>query len=201
MIKMNLLNYLKMKLKVLSHYLFDEDMKKMNLNDDNVEKTNMAFISIIGTKECIKYWIQEDDKHYFKDHPNVLNLDFDDISDVVIYNGHRFRGMNLEEAEKTVDFIEKMIESGVDVIEGHCKAGFSRSRAIFEFIYRYCKEHGIDVEYSDRDNYTTIFNQGVMNRLNHAYWKKHRIMRYEEEDLEYPDYLVNPNVRIINRDK
>ena len=198
---MNLLNYLKMKLKVLSHYLFDEDMKKMNLNDDNVEKTNMAFISIIGTKECIKYWIQEDDKHYFKDHPNVLNLDFDDISDVVIYNGHRFRGMNLEEAEKTVDFIEKMIESGVDVIEGHCKAGFSRSRAIFEFIYRYCKEHGIDVEYSDRDNYTTIFNQGVMNRLNHAYWKKHRIMRYEEEDLEYPDYLVNPNVRIINRDE
>ena len=196
---MNLLNYLKMKLKVLSHYLFDEDMKKMNLNDDNVEKTNMAFISIIGTKECIKYWIQENDKHYFKDHPNVLNLDFDDISDVVIYNGHRFRGMNLEEAEKTVDFIEKMIESGVDVIEGHCKAGFSRSRAIFEFIYRYCKEHGIDVEYADRDNYTTIFNQGVMNRLNHAYWKKHRIMRYEEEDLEYPDYLVNPNVRIINR--
>ena len=190
-----------MKLKVLSHYLFDEDMKKMNLNDDNVEKTNMAFISIIGTKECIKYWIQEDDKHYFKDHPNVLNLDFDDISDVVLYNGHRFRGMNLEEAEKTVDFIEKMIESGVDVIEGHCKAGFSRSRAIFEFIYRYCKEHGIDVEYSDRDNYTTIFNQGVMNRLNHAYWKKHRIMRYEEEDLEYPDYLVNPNVRVINRDE
>jgi hypothetical protein len=109
--------------------------------------------------------------------------------------------MNLEEAEKTVDFIEKMIESGVDVIEGHCKAGFSRSRAIFEFIYRYCKEHGVDVEYADRDNYTTIFNQGVMNRLNHAYWKKHRLMRYEEEDLEYPDYLVNPNVRIIDRDE
>ncbi len=41
-----------MELKVLSHYLFDEDMKNMGLNDDNVENTNMAFISIIGTEEC-----------------------------------------------------------------------------------------------------------------------------------------------------
>ena len=40
-----------MKLKVLSHYLFDEDMKEMNLNDNNVEDVNMAFISIIGTEE------------------------------------------------------------------------------------------------------------------------------------------------------
>ena len=187
---------------VLSHYLFDERMKEMGLDDNNVEDTNMAFISIIGTKECIEYWIQEDDKHYFKDHPNVLNLDFDDISDVVIYNGHRFRGMNLEEAEKTVNFIEEYLNNGsVDTIYIHCKAGMSRSRAIGEFIYRYCKENNIELEYADRDNYTTIFNQGVMNRLNHAYWKKHRIMRYEEEDLEYPDYLVNPNVRVINRDE
>jgi hypothetical protein len=187
---------------VLSHYLFDERMKEMGLDDNNVEDTNMAFISIIGTKECIEYWIQEDDKHYFKDHPNVLNLDFDDISDVVIYNGHRFRGMNLEEAEKTVNFIEEYLNNGsVDTIYIHCKAGMSRSRAIGEFIYRYCKENDIELEYSDREYYTTIFNQGVMNRLNHAYWKKHRLMRYEEDNLEYPDYLVNPNVRIINRDE
>ena len=68
-----------MKVTVLSHYLFDEQMMKMGINNDNVEQTNMAFISIIGTEECIKYWIMEDDKHYFKDHSNVLNLDFDDI--------------------------------------------------------------------------------------------------------------------------
>lgn len=188
---------------VLSHYLFDERMKEMGLDDMNVEDTNMAFISIIGTQECIKYWIQDDDKHYFKEnHPNVLNLDFDDISDVVIYNGHRFRGMNLEEAEKTVNFIEEYLNNGsVDTIYIHCKAGMSRSRAIAEFIYRYCKENDIELEYTDRNDYTTMFNQGVINRLNHAYWKKHRLMRYEEEDLEYPDYLVNPNVRIINRDE
>ena len=43
-----------MKIIVLSHYLFDEEMKKLKLNDDNVEKTNMAFVSIIGTPECLK---------------------------------------------------------------------------------------------------------------------------------------------------
>ena len=189
-----------MKLKVLSHYLFDEDMKKMNLNDDNVENTNIAFISIIGTPECLKYYLDEGKtRHYFKEHKNVLNLDFDDISDVVIYNGHRFRGMTMEEAEKTVDFIENMIKNGVEMIEGHCRAGFSRSRAIFEFIYRYCKDHDIEIEYSDRDDYTTVLNHGVLRRLNHAYWKKHKERMYEEDGVDYPDELINPIVRVINR--
>ena len=188
-----------MKLKVLSHYLFDEDMKKMGLNDENVENTNMAFISIIGTEECIKYWIQEDDKHFFKDHPNVLNLEFDDITEDVMYNGHHFKTMRIEQAEKVVDFIEKMVNNGIDVIEGHCRAGYSRSRAIFEFIYRYCKEHDIDVEYEDRDDYTTVLNAGVLRRLNHAYWKKNKLRFYEDGKTEYPRDLVEPTVREINR--
>lgn len=190
-----------MKLKVLSHYLFDEDMKKMGLNDENVENTNMAFISIIGTEECRKYWIGEDDKHFFKDHPNVLNLDFDDIEDDVMYNGHHFKTMRIEQAEKVVDFIEKMVNNGIDVIEGHCRAGISRSRAIFEFIYRYCRENDIEIEYSDRDDYTTMLNHGVLRKLEHAYWKKHSLRFYEDGKAEYPRDLVEPEVRVINRER
>lgn len=190
-----------MKLKVLSHYLFDEDMRNMNLNDDNVENSKMAFISIIGTQECLKYYLDEDDtKHYFKDHPNVLNLDFDDIETDVMYNGHHFKAMSMKQAEKTVDFIEKIIHSGVECIEGHCRAGMSRSRAIFEFIYRYCKENNIDVIYEDRNDYTTMLNYGVLNKLNHAYWKKHHINDYEKDNTEYPKYLVEPEVKIINNE-
>lgn len=188
-----------MKLKVLSHYLFDEDMKKMGLNDENVENTNMAFISIIGTEECIKYWIQEDDKHFFKDHPNVLNLEFDDITEDVMYNGHHFKTMRIEQAEKVVDFIENMVNNGIDVIEGHCRAGISRSRAIFEFIYIYCKEHDIDVEYDDRDDYTTVLNHGVLRSLNHAYWKKHNLRYYEDGKTEYPRDLAEPEIRVVHR--
>jgi protein-tyrosine phosphatase len=187
-----------MKLKVLSHYLFDEDMKKMELNDDNVESTNKAFISIIGTPECLTYYLDEGNtKHFFKDHPNVLNLDFDDISTDVDYDGHIFKTMRMEQAEKTVDFIEKMIEKGVDIIEGHCRAGYSRSRAIFEFIYRYCQDKGIDIEYEDRNNYTTILNQGVLRRLNHAYWKKHKMNCYANGE-DYDEELVHPEIRKIH---
>jgi hypothetical protein len=86
-----------MKIEVLSQYLFDEKMKELKLNDENVENTNMAFISIIGTPECLTYYLDEGKtKHYFKDHPNVLNLDFDDIGDDVMYNGHHFKTMRME---------------------------------------------------------------------------------------------------------
>ena len=191
-----------MKLKVLPHSLFDDDMKHMGLNDENVENSNMAFISIIGTLECLKYYLDEEKtKHYFKDHPNVLNLDFDDIEDDVMYNGHHFKTMTMEQAEKTVDFIETMIEKGVDVIEGHCRAAFSRSRAIFEFIYRYCREHDIEVEYEDRNDYTTMLNSGVLRRLNHAYWKKHNLDEYADGNAEYPKDLVDIPIREINRER
>ena len=184
-----------MKVEVLSHFLFDEKMKELMLDDNNVEDSNMVFISIIGTPECLKYYLDEDKtKHYFKDHQNVLNLDFDDIGKDVLYNGHLFKTMTMEQAEKSVDFIEKMINNGVDELIIHCRAGMSRSRAFGEWIYRYCKEHNVDVEYSDRNDYTTILNQGVLRRLNHAYWKKHHINGYEETNAEYPEEFVNPMV-------
>lgn len=190
-----------MKVKVLSQFNFDERMKGMGLNDENVEQQNAAFISIIGTPECLSYYLDEGEtKHYFGDHPNVLNLEFDDIEDDVIYNGHHFKTMGMEQAEKAVDFIEDVIKKNVDDIFIHCRAGFSRSRAFGEFIYRYCKEHDIPLEYEDRDDYTTMYNSGVMRRLNHAYWKKYK-MRFYEENKDYPDDLVNPPVKVINRER
>jgi protein-tyrosine phosphatase len=192
----------KIKIKVLSHYLFDEDMKQMGLNDANVENFNKAFISIIGTPECLKYYLDEGDtKHYFESHNNVLNLDFDDISTDVMYNGHRFKTMSMEQAEKTVEFIEEMVDRDVDEIKIHCRAGYSRSRAVAEFIYRYCNENGIEVEYEDRNDYTTMLNQGVLRRLNHAYWKKHKLNEYAEGDKDYPDDLINIPIKEINRER
>ena len=189
-----------MKIKVLSQYLFDEDMKMMGLNDDNVEDTTMAFISIIGTPECLTYYLDEGStKHYFKNHDNVLNLDFDDIECDVMYNGHHFKCMSMEQAEKVVDFVDKILDKGVDVIEGHCRAGMSRSRAIFEFIYRCCREKGIDVDYPDRNDYVSMYNVDVLRKLNHAYWKKHKLNEYADGDKDYPDDLINIQIKTINR--
>lgn len=190
----------KVKLTVLSQFRFDEKMKELGLNDKNVEDTNMAFISIIGTPECLTYYLDEGKtKHFFKDHPNVLNLDFDDIEDDVLYNGHLFKTMRMEQAEKAIQFIEDNINKGIESFYIHCRAGMSRSRAFGEFIYRYCKEHDIDVEYEDRDDYTTVLNSGVLRRLNHAYWKKNNMRFYEDGKTEYPRDLVEPPIREINR--
>jgi len=185
---------------VLSHYLFDEKMMELGLNDENVNKSNMAFISIIGTPECLNYYLDEGDtKHYFTDHDNVLNLEFDDIGNDVMYNGHHFRTMNMNQAEQAVNFIEKALKSNVEYIYIHCRAGMSRSRAVAEFIYRYCKENDIEIEYEDRNDYTAILNYGVLNRLEHAYSKKHKFDEYAEDVKDYPDELVNPPIRIINK--
>lgn len=190
-----------MKIKVLSQYLFDEDMKMMGLNDSNVEDKNMAFISIVNTEECLKYYLEEDIKHYFKEnHSNVLNLDFDDSPCNIIYNGHQFKTMSIEQAEKTIDFIENAIKKGVDEIIIHCLAGYSRSRGIGEFIYRYCKENDIEVKYSDREEYVSRYNLHVLRILNHAYWKKHKLSEYAEGDKNYPDDLINIPVTEINRE-
>ena len=191
-----------MRIIVLSHYLFDEEMKKMKLDDRNVEDSNMAFISIIGTPECLTYYLDEGDtKHYFADHPNVLNLDFDDIDTDVMYNGHHFRTMTMEQAEKAVEFIENLIIKNVNVpkiIYIHCRAGMSRSRAFGEFIYRFCNENAFGVEYDDRNDYTTVLNHGVLRRLNHAYWKKHNMNDYVDPNARYPSDLTNPEIRTIN---
>ena len=172
-------------------------MKKMGLSDDNVEEQNSAFISIIGTPECLNYYLDEGNtKHYFGDHPNVLNLEFDDIEGDVLYNDHHFKTMNMEQAEKAVDFIENIIEKNVDDIFIHCRAGFSRSRAFGEFIYRTFGED-FDIEYEDRNDYTTILNQGVLRRLNHAYWKKHKMNCYANGE-DYDEELVHPEIRKID---
>jgi hypothetical protein len=191
-----------MKIEVCSHYAFDNAMKHtLHLNDDNVEDSGMAFISIIGTPECLTYYLDEGDtKHYFKDHENVLNLDFDDIGTDVIFNGNHFKTMNFEQAEKAVDFIEKMLDKGVTLFMIHCRAGMSRSRAFGEFIYRLCMEKGIDVDYADRNDYTTMLNGGVLNKLTHAYWKKHNLSMYGDGQTDYPQELVNPEPVVIDRE-
>ena len=103
----------------------------------------------------------------------------------------------MEQAEKTIDFIEEIKNGNITYIRICCKAGFSRSRAIAEFIYRYCKENNIEVDYEDRDGYTTVLNHGVLRRLNHAYWKKHKIHGYEDENENYPEDLIKIPIRYV----
>ena len=182
-----------MRIIVLSHFLFDSKMKELHLDDSNVESTNMSFISILNTEECLKYYLDEADaKHYFSGHSNVLNVDFDDISNDIIYKGHHFKALTMEQAETVYNFIEKEISNGTECIYIHCRAGISRSRAVGEFIYRYCQSNGIEVDYADRDRYTSALNHGVLLRLQHVFWKKNKMMEYADDAMDYPERFTNP---------
>ena len=128
------------RIEVSSHALFEGRCKGLGVNDDNVESekfSNLAFIDIIGTKDSIEKYLHEDNtKHWFeKEHPNVLNLEFDDISeDEFEYNGIVFKGFTNEQAKKSYDFI--LANETKDFIIC-CRAGISRSQAFGNFIHDY----------------------------------------------------------------
>lgn len=155
-------------IEVLPQRVFDEKCEKEKLTDDNVEELkDMAFVSIIGTPECLIYYLDEGDtKHHFeKEHPNVINLDFDDIGyDEFEWEGHIFKGMSDEQAQRLFDFIEKNIDKSFRI---HCRAGFSRSQAVGNFINDfYPKQFKSDTLLSHP-------NKEVYRKLSRCYYKKY----------------------------
>jgi predicted protein tyrosine phosphatase len=121
-----------MKTYCYSHEDFDKTCYENGWNDNNIPD-NVAFISIIGTEECLKYYLKSDEKHWFsKSSDTVLNLEFDDISDYTkCWNSHEFLGLSDIQAESIINFIEKNKDKDIFI---HCRAGKSRSQAINRFI-------------------------------------------------------------------
>jgi len=119
------------KLYCYSHNDFDMMCEKEGWNDDNIPD-NAAFISICGTPDCQKYYLGEIENHWFNSSPQVLNLDFDDIStDSIEWHGHIFYGLTIEQAREAVEFIER--NKGKDIYI-HCRAGQSRSQGFVRYI-------------------------------------------------------------------
>ena len=90
-----------------SHAEFDMECERGGWNDENLPP-NIAFISIVGSKECQEYYLGEEETHYFsQSHPTVLNLAFDDLAcDSREWKGHVFYGLREEQAEEIVEFIK-----------------------------------------------------------------------------------------------
>lgn len=160
---------------VFSHNNFDEKMYRLGIDTDNVEnETDKAFISIIGTPDCQKYYLEEDECHWFKNNTdNVLNLEFDDIGEEELeYKGVLFKGLTDEQAEQIVDFIEKNKGKNWYI---HCRAGKSRSCAIGTYILdMYGEENGYyRTESTKRGNALLTPNIFVLTKLKRIYYKKY----------------------------
>lgn len=165
-----------LRIEVYSHFLFDREMERMKLNDDNVEDNKeTAFISIIGTDECLKYYLNEENTtHFFKkNHSNVLNLEFDDLEEDREYNGHLFKALSEAQTNEIYNFIKDGIENGVTCFKIHCRAGVSRSRAVAEFISILCDNvYKIDIDYEERKHFIPYLNQGVIRKLKRLLWNE-----------------------------
>ena len=152
-----------------SHEEFDNECLKHGYSDSCVPD-NIAFISIIGTEDCQKYYLEETEEHWFKDnHPGVLNLEFDDIAeDEIIWEGHRILGLSEGQAKEIVEFIDKNIGKDFWI---HCRAGFSRSQAIV----RYILDLYSDIEWKTRkDNPCLSPNIDVLQKLKRIKWNEAR---------------------------
>lgn len=162
------------RISVYSHNDFDEKMYRLGIDTFNVEdESDKAFISIIGTPECQKYYLEEDEFHWFKNNThNVLNLEFDDIDgDTIEWKGHTFYGITEEQSRQLVDFIENNKGKNFYI---HCKAGKSRSQGVCRFILDvYGDEYGYDKKLSCRkENPCTNPNQRVVRMLKREYYKQ-----------------------------
>lgn len=170
-------------IRVFSHENFDVMCLKNNLNDDTVEiNKNTAYISIICTEECRKYYLEDDTGHWFKkEHSNVLNLDFDDITEDRMYKGHLFKAMNEEQGDKCIEFIENNKNKNFEI---HCTAGISRSGAVAQFIFEFYNQ---DKVYSESDfeyfNRHIRPNNHVLTLLKRAYYKKYGLFVDENKDF------------------
>lgn len=114
------------------HIDFDRECITHGWNDSNIPP-DIAFISIVGTTECQKYYLEEVEEHYYKlPHPNVLNLEFDDISEETReWMGHEFLGFSTTQAQETYKFIKSNLGKDFWI---HCRAGASRSQGVVRFI-------------------------------------------------------------------
>ena len=161
------------RISVFSHNDFDEKMYRLGLDFSNVsDESDKAFISIIGTPQCIEHYLHSNDTHYFPENThNVLNLDFDDIDDDKReWKDQIFYGISEEQAKQCVEFIEKNIGKNFYI---HCRAGRSRSQGICRYILdMYGSEYGYDEKLSCRkENPCHTPNMRVVTMLKREFYK------------------------------
>lgn len=172
-----------MKIRTLSHNDFDCLCYQRDIYDDNVEtRKDDAFISIIGTEECRKYYLEDDDDHWFKkDHDNVLNLEFDDITEDITWKGHKFLAITEKQADKIIDFISKNKGKNFYV---HCKAGISRSGAVSTFIYSFFNDNGI-YDKHDFEKYNSHIrpNNYVLTLLKRKFYERNGM--FVDENMDF----------------
>lgn len=114
-----------MHITILKKKDFDQLMRDLGINDQNVEaQANKFFISILNTSDY------DTQSWFHNDHPNVTRLFFDDIE----HQDESPRGVLFapKHAQKVLNIVGRMNDQSEVFV--HCSAGISRSTAVGSFI-------------------------------------------------------------------
>jgi predicted protein tyrosine phosphatase len=136
---------------------------------------DVAYISISASKDCaIEYFhdISEAD-HYLPDSDNVLNLNFDDITQDFTFKNEcgkdvTYHAISEKQAKLTIEFIEKNIGKNIII---HCRAGKSRSQAICRAIYD-CYGNVYEPNKFNSHNPCETQNPDVLAKIKRAFYEK-----------------------------
>ena len=162
-----------MQVQTYSHRHFNEMCGDIGVNDSNVGTfVNTAFISICCTDECRQYYLDDKIDHYFKqNNSNVLNIEFDDLTEDKVWNGYQLKALTEEQAKQIVDFID--LNNGKNIYI-HCTAGISRSGAVATFIrdFYLTKE---EQKVFDFNNPSIRPNNHVLSLLKRVYYNKNNM--------------------------
>ena len=94
---------------------------------------DIAYISIESSDNCAKYLkFSHDNSHYLPDADNVCNVEFDDVEhDIVVMQDIAAYVITRPQAYKICEFIDNNIDKHIII---HCRAGQSRSQAVYSYI-------------------------------------------------------------------
>ena len=134
----------------------------------------VAVISIEGSDNCIKHYLEPikkdfDNQHLLESSQNVLNVNFDDLTEDTEYDGVLFKAITEEQANEIFNFIDQHL--GYNFII-HCKAGQSRSQAVGKFILDVYKDKYKSGRFG---NPCITPNIKVLAELNAAFYRKYNI--------------------------
>lgn len=138
-------------------------------NDD------IAYISISASKECASEYFLDlsEADHYLSDADNVLNLNFDDITEDFTFKNEKgedvtYHAISEEQAERVIDFVGNNIGKHFIV---HCRAGKSRSQAVCRAIYD-CYDDVYEPNKFNKYNPCNTPNPDVLAKVKRAFYKK-----------------------------
>ena len=153
--------------------MFVDMCKAAHLND-------VAYISISASKECAleHFYDMSEVDHYLPDADNVLNLNFDDITEDFTFKNVfgedvTYHAMSEEQAQQTIEFIEK---NKINNIIIHCRAGQSRSQAICRAIYD-CYGDVYEPNRFNTYNPCETPNPDVLAKVKRAYYEKYGLFQ------------------------